>query len=145
MKSQYAIFDKAGQFVRFEQIDPATVPVIPMASDGLPRAVHAGTPPACPDGKGLAFSRAGWVLADAPEPEPPTSVTRRQMHRWLIKAGVSLDGIRAKLSAMPEPDRSLALIDFEAATYEQTNPLLQSLAAQMGISVADAFLGASKE
>lgn len=79
MKSQYAIFDKAGQFVRFEQIDPATVPVIPMASDGLPRAVHAGTPPDCPDGKGLAFSRAGWVLDDAQKPEPPTSVTRRQM------------------------------------------------------------------
>lgn len=51
----------------------------------------------------------------------------------------------ARPHALPEPDRSLALIDFDAATYEQNNPLLQSLAAQMGISVADAFLGASKE
>jgi len=40
---------------------------------------------------------------------------------------------------------ALGPVDFDAATYEQNNPLLQSLAAQMGVSVADAFLGASKE
>ena len=145
MKSKYAIFNESGVFVRFESIDPQEVPEIPLADDGQPRAVAVPTEPELPAGKAHAFGRAGWQVIDAPEPEAPQSVTRRQMHRWLIKAGVSLDGIRAKFSALPEPDRSLALIDFDAATYEQNNPLLQSLAAQIGISVADAFLGASKE
>ena len=145
MKSQYALFSQSGAFSRFEDLDTANLPPIPLADDGAPRAVPTGEAPECPDGKVLTYSRVGWQLVDAPEQEAPQSVTRRQMHRWLVKAGVSLDGIRAKLSALPEPDRSLALIDFDAATYEQNNPLLQSLAAQMGLSVADAFLGASKE
>ena len=91
---------------------------------------------------------AAWLAQQPPitQPEPsPESVTRRQMHRWLVKNGIPIDGIRARFDAMPEPDRSLALIDFEAATYEQTNPLLQSLAAQIGISVAQAFRGAALE
>lgn len=91
---------------------------------------------------------ATWLAGQPPivQPEPsPESVTRRQMHRWLVKAGVSIDSIRAELNKLPEPDRSLALIDFEAATYEQGNPLLQSLAAKLGLSVADAFRGAAKE
>ena len=91
---------------------------------------------------------ATWLAAQPAivQPEPsPESVTRRQMHRWLVKNGVSIDGIRTKLNKLPDPDRSLALIDFDAATYEQGNPLLQSLAAQLGISVAEAFIGAAKE
>ena len=145
MKTKYALFSQSGAFSRFEELYPANLSPIPLADDGKPRAVPTGDAPECPDGKALTYSRAGWQVIDAPEPEAPQSVTRRQMHRWLVKAGVSLDGIRAKLSALPEPDRSLALIDFDAATYEQNSPLLQSLAAQMGISVAEAFLGASKE
>lgn len=86
-----------------------------------------------------AEARGGFGIA-------PESVTRRQLRRWLVKHGVALDSVRAILSALPEPDRSLALIDFDdAATYEATNPLVQMLAAQLGLDVSAVFLEAEQE
>lgn len=77
---------------------------------------------------------------------PPDSVTRRQLRRWLIKHGIALDTVRAMLSALPESDRSLAFIDFDdASTYESANPLVQRLAAQLGLEVAAVFLEAEQE
>ena len=64
MKSNYAIFDSAGTFVRFELIDPATLPPIPLAADGKPRAVPAGDAPTITSAQALTYSRDGWVTLE---------------------------------------------------------------------------------
>jgi len=64
MKSQYAIFDQSGNFVRFEALDPATLPPIPLAADGQPRAVPTGPAPTISDAQALTYSRAGWVTIE---------------------------------------------------------------------------------
>ena len=64
MKTTHAIFDAAGAFVRFEELDPAKLPPIPNAADGLPRAVATAAAPECPAGKRLLYGRAGWTIVD---------------------------------------------------------------------------------
>ena len=145
MKTNYAIFDQSGAFTRFEQIDSATLPPVPLADDGKPRAVPTGEAPEIGENQQLAYNRNGWVIV-AIEPVVPQSVTRRQLRRWLVKSGVSLDAIRTSLEKLPEPQRSLALIDFnDATTYERNNPLVEMLAAQMGVDADAAFIAAAKE
>ena len=135
MKSQYAIFDKSGQFVRFEQIDPATVPVIPMASDGLPRAVPAGTPPACPDGKGHAFGRAGWIEVDA-EPAP----VPMYLPAWRILSVMDLHGytptVEAIIDSLPAKAKKVAKRQLAGSNIERNHALV--LAAQQALGLTDA-------
>ena len=77
---------------------------------------------------------------------PPDFITRRQLRRWLIKHGIAIDTVRARLSSLPEPDRSLALVDFDdAATYESANPIVLMLAAQLGLEVSAVFSEAEQE
>lgn len=146
MKTKYALFSQSGAFSRFEELDPTSIPSIPLADDGLPRAVPTGEAPECPDGKMLSYSRAGWHVVDTPEPEAPQSVTRRQLRRWLVKHGIALDSIRSEFAKLSEPERSLALIDYDdAGSYEIDNPLVTMLAAKLKVDAKAAFRAASKE
>ena len=62
------------------------------------------------------------------------AVTMRQARLALLAAG-KLDAVDAAISAMTEPQRSAAKIEWDyAATVEKDSPLIQSLAPQIGIS-----------
>ena len=62
MKSNYAIFDESGNFSRFEDLDPAVLPPIPLAADGKPRAVPTGDAPTLADGETLAVTWDGTAI-----------------------------------------------------------------------------------
>ena len=147
MKTQYALFDQTGAFSRIEELDPAQLPPIPLADDGLPRAVLLEPKPQ-KTGKVYSPDRNGaWVEGDAdPEPVPP-SVTKRQLRRWCVKRGIALDSLRAELAKIPDNQtRDLALVDFDdASEYEITNPLVAQLAAKFGVSKETAFTEAAQE
>lgn len=71
------------------------------------------------------------------EPEPPhaevTTVTMRQARLALLKAG-RLSDVDDAINALPEPMRSEARIQWEfSATVVKTDPLIASLAPQMGL------------
>lgn len=147
MKSLYALYTQAGTFSRIEEIDPSELPPIPLANDGLPRAVPLEPKPQ-KTGKVYIPARNGaWVEGDAdPEPVPP-SVTKRQLRRWCVKRGIAIDSLRAELAKIPDKQtRELALIDFEdAGEYEITNPLVAQIAAKFGVSKETAFAEAAQE
>ena len=77
----------------------------------------------------------------APSPVPPTvpaSVTMRQARLALLGAGL-LDDVDAAIAAIPDPaNRKAAEIEWEYATViERNSPLVQSLAAGLGLTAAD--------
>ena len=71
-------------------------------------------------------------------PGPPTSVTPRQARLALLQIG-KLDAVSAALAAIPDPaQRTAAQIEWEYATViERNSPLVQSLAAGLGLTAAD--------
>lgn len=81
----------------------------------------------------------GWQrLADgtfAPYDEPvvaPSSCTRRQGRRALLQAGYLLT-VEAAIDAITDPaEKLLAQIEYEADTWERSNPFLQSMWATLG-------------
>ena len=135
MKSKYALFDKSGQFVRFEQIDPATVPVIPMASDGQPRAVAVPAEPELPAGKAHAFGRAGWIEVDA-EPAPVPAY----LPAWRILSVMDLHGytptVEAIIDSLPANAKKVAKRQLAGSNIERNHALV--LAAQAALGLTDA-------
>lgn len=71
-----------------------------------------------------------------PEPRPatvPTSCTRRQGLLALLAYDHRRADIEALIAAIPdEMDREAAMIDYEAATWERSNPFLQQMWAALG-------------
>ena len=135
MKSKYALFDKSSQFVRFEQIDPATVPVIPMASDGLPRAVAVPTEPELPAGKAHVFGRAGWIEVDA-EPAPVPAY----LQAWRVLSVMDLHGytstVEAIIDSLPADAKKVAKRQLAGSNIERNHALV--LAAQQALGLTDA-------
>ena len=135
MKSKYALFDKSGQFVRFEQIDPATVPVIPMASDGLPRAVAVPTEPELPAGKAHVFGRAGWIEVDA-EPAPVPVY----LPAWRILSVMDLHGytptVEAIIDSLPDAAKKVAKRQLAGSNIERNHALVLAAQAALGLTAA---------
>ena len=85
-------------------------------------------------------------LAEGNTPEPadpivpvvPQSVTMRQARLALLGVGL-LDDVDAAIAAIPDPaQRKAAQIEWEYATViERNSPLVQSLAAGLGLTAAD--------
>lgn len=87
-----------------------------------------------------------------PQIEPvvivPSSITRRQCALQLLslamittvealsmtQSGIPPASIQANFDAMSEPDRSLAMIDFAAVNYYRSNPLINTLMAENGMT-----------
>ena len=76
--------------------------------------------------------------ADPIVPVVPQSVTMRQARLALLRAGL-LDDVDAAIAAIPDPaQRKAAQIEWEYATViERNSPLVQSLAAGLGLTAAD--------
>lgn len=97
----------------------------------------------------LASLPSGWIAApDAPEePSVPSTVTAWQIRRWLIGNGYTLAQISAVIDAIPDAaQREAVRIDWEYAPYvERSHPMLEPLAASLGIEDLDAaFIAAER-
>ena len=153
MKSNYAIFDESGNFSRFEDLDPAVLPTIPLAADGKPRAVPtAGPAPTLADGEALVYSRSGWVVIPAPDPSQmpvPSVVTKRQLRLALRAAGITTGTIESALAKISDAGkRADAAIEWQdASAYERAHPLIEQIGTVCGLSatqVDDIFRAAAK-
>ena len=104
-------------------------------------AVYEALPAEKP-GKTRVWDGEAWQqVADAdlpPPPEPPPEpvpefCTRRQGLLALLMYGHRRADIEAMISAIPEDmDREAAEIEYEAATWERSNTVLQQMWSQMG-------------
>jgi len=97
----------------------------------------------------LAALPSGWVAdSNAPaEPSVPPTVTAWQIRRWLIANGYTLAQVSEIIDAIPdEATREAVRIDWEWAPYvERTHPMLEPLAAALGIEDLDAaFIAAER-
>ena len=135
MKTQYAIFSQSGAFSRFEDIDPSTLPPIPLADDGQPRAVAVPTEPELPAGKVHVFSRAGWIEVDA-EPAPVPAY----LPAWRILSVMDLHGytptVEAVIDSLPEKAKKVAKRQLAGSNIERNHALV--LAAQAALGLSDA-------
>lgn len=72
----------------------------------------------------------------APAQAAVPTVTRRQALRALHEAGL-LDDVEAAINALPEPQKTLARIDWDnAQDFRRDFPLLLSLAGAIGLTSA---------
>lgn len=82
---------------------------------------------AAPEG----YVPGSFVLPDAPEPVP-TSCTRRQGRLALLSHG-HLDDVEAAIEAIEDPtEQRAARIEYEADTWERSNPVVQQMWQQLG-------------
>jgi hypothetical protein len=90
----------------------------------------------------LAALPSGWIAApDAPaEPSVPSTVTAWQIRRWLIGNGYTLSQVASVIDAIPDAaQRESVRIDWEYAPYvERTHPMLEPMAAALGVEDLDA-------
>ena len=64
-------------------------------------------------------------------------LTPRQLRQILVLNGISLDLISAQLAQLPEPQKSLAYIEWEYSTaMKRSNPLVGQMATALGLSEA---------
>lgn len=87
--------------------------------------------PARTDLKGTIWDGTDFVVPELPVPE----ITKRQLRLWLVRNGVELANVEAALSAMPEPERTEALIEWnDASVYSLANPLVVRIGAVVGLT-----------
>lgn len=81
----------------------------------------------------------GEVFTPAP-PDPlpvPDSCTRRQGQRSLLEVG-KLDEVEAAIAAISDPfQKRVAQVEYEAGTWERSNPFLMGMWSQLGGTDAD--------
>lgn len=82
----------------------------------------------------------GWIYSNGmfspppPEPEVFKDLTMRQFKLGLHGAGL-LSAVDAAIANLPEPQKSIAQIEFEYATIVvRTNPLVEILSAALGLT-----------
>lgn len=98
--------------------------------------------------------------ANIPGPFIPESITRRQCAVMMLsqnmitgqeailmtQSGIPPANVQTYFDAMPEPQRTMAIIDFAATNYFRDNPLLADLMAANGMTeqqVDQFFIGAA--
>jgi|GEM_PF-747880 len=73
--------------------------------------------------------------------EPVPTITPRQLRLWLLSRGL-LAQVPTLIDATPEPDKSVAQIEWEFATvFEHNNPLVLALGAAVGMTAEDIEAG----
>lgn len=130
------IIDSRGVYLRTEEVDPL---------GPQPAGAIYETLPSKKSGKTRMWDGAAWQqvanadvspLPEPPEPVPepvPDSCTRRQGLLALLAYGHRRADIEALIAAIPdELEREAALIEYESATWERANPILQQMWAELG-------------
>lgn len=83
-----------------------------------------------------------------PSPEVPAQITRRQCAMMMLsqnmitgqeailmtQSGIPPANVQTYFDAMPEPQRTMAIIDFAATNYYRNNPLLSDLMLANGMT-----------
>lgn len=65
----------------------------------------------------------------------PTQVSPRQIRLALIMSGIDLAMIEGAIASMPEPNKSLANVEWEYATYfARNNQLMNAMAQGLGMT-----------
>lgn len=76
----------------------------------------------------------------APKPEPeavPHSCTRRQGQRALLEVG-KLDAVESAIASISDPfQKRVAQVEYEAGTWERSNPFLIGMWSQLGGTEAE--------
>lgn len=73
------------------------------------------------------------IEAVVPPPADLLDVTPRQMRQALILSGVSLQQIEDALNSLPEPQKSLAWVEWEYSNaFERNRPLVAQVSAMLG-------------
>ena len=135
MKSNYAIFDQSGTFLRLEPLDPELLPPVPLADDGLPRAVKMQNEPTVGKGMKLVPTRfGGWVEVEA-DPAPVPAV----LPAWRILAVMDIHGYTATVEAIIDglkgDAKKIAKRQLAGSNIERTHALV--LAAQQALGLTD--------
>lgn len=68
-----------------------------------------------------------------PPPEFP-EITRRQIRLWLLSKGITVAMVDAAIDELPEPDRSIAQIEWDGSTFLRTNPFVDVLGTKLGFT-----------
>ena len=77
------------------------------------------------------------ALRAAAAPAPLPSLTMRKFRLGLLSAGL-LDDVNAAIDSLPEPDRSVARVEFEyAGEVVRTDPWIAALADPLGLTEAE--------
>ena len=85
-----------------------------------------------PVGPGSRLVSGEWLPA---QPAVQQTITSRQGKRALVDAGLYQPALTA-LNALPEPDKTLAQIDWDAPTWQRSDPTLAAMAAALGLTSA---------
>lgn len=76
----------------------------------------------------------GWSCIEHRFTGEPT-ITARQLRMQLVLSGVNLEMISAGIDQLPEPDQSLARVQWEYATvFERNNHSMIEMAEQLGFT-----------
>lgn len=68
----------------------------------------------------------------------PHSVTPRQFRMSLVQKGIELSTVTAIIDSLPEPEQTLARINWEYATsFDRDNEMLNQMAPALNLSPAD--------
>lgn len=66
---------------------------------------------------------------------PTPALTRRQLRLGLLALGFTKKQIGDIIATLPEPDRSVATIEWEdSSTYERAHPLVAQIATALGLT-----------
>lgn len=81
------------------------------------------------------YPKVGWVfLKGECYPDIP-DITPRQARQAIAINGYSIEYIEGVISSLPEPSRSLALIEWEYSTaFIRRNPLVSQIGAVLGLT-----------
>lgn len=137
----YHSFDADGYYT-----GSAVPPIDPVAGDWAQpseTATAAPVPVFNPETERARWQGGAWaveiipVSEPGPEPEPapdlpPSSCTRRQGRLALRERG-DLGAVEAHIAGIADgTERQIAQIEYEADTWERSNPFVQSMWAQLG-------------
>ena len=89
-----------------------------------------------------------FIEPPAPPPIPPESITRRQCAMQMFitemitgaeaiamtQSGIPPASVQVYIDTLPEPDRTMAIMDFAATNYFRNNPLIDALMLANGMT-----------
>lgn len=137
MRATYALFDQTGAFSRLEQLDPGFLPPVPLADDGLPRAVKMQDEPTVAPGKKLLPTRTGgWAEVEADPSPVPTNLPAWRIRVVLKQRGL-LNKVKQLINSLPAEQKAIAEEQLVDAKFEREHPLINQLGAALNLTSKD--------